>query len=262
MIFYFSATGNTLWAARRIGEATGESLVPMTDGDMPVCLQLAPGERIGFCFPVHGWRPPLVVRRFVQRLKCAPQLHPYTFAVCTAGDTVGEAMRIFRHDLEKTGLPLCAAASLLMPESYVGLPFMDVDTPHREQAKIQAAGERLSRLVIPRILRNERFGQPLDTGRWPRINSRILGAAFVCCLVTDRPFRVQPSRCIQCGRCAAVCPVDNIEWNKGQVPRWRHNGRCLSCFACYHHCPQRAISYGWRTMGKGQYYFGHAPNAR
>lgn len=40
-----------------------------------------------------------------------------------------------------------------------------------------------------------------------------------------------------------------------EFPTWIHNGECLTCFACYHHCPKKAIDYGHRTQHKGQYYF-------
>lgn len=126
MIFYFSATGNTLWAAHQISQATGEQLVPITDDTHPVNITLNEGELLGFCFPVHGWRPPLIVRRFISRLVVENLSQHYVFALCTAGDTVGEAIDIFRNDLWQRSIPLHAVGSLLMPESYVGMPFMDV----------------------------------------------------------------------------------------------------------------------------------------
>ena len=115
MIFYFSATGNTLWAARQISQATGEQLVPITDDTHPVNITLSEGELLGFCFPVHCWRPPLIVRRFISRLVVENLSQHYVFALCTAGDTVGEAIDIFRNDLSQRSIPLHAVGSLLRP---------------------------------------------------------------------------------------------------------------------------------------------------
>ena len=57
MIFYFSGTGNTRWAAEEISRATGERLLDMAAEINGECrYQPAAGECIGFCFPVHGWR--------------------------------------------------------------------------------------------------------------------------------------------------------------------------------------------------------------
>lgn len=253
MIFYFSATGNTLWAARQISQAIGEQLVPITDDEHPVNITLNEGERLGFCFPVHGWRPPLIVRRFISRLVVENLSLHYVFALCTAGDTVGEAIDIFRNDLSQRSIPLHAVGSLLMPESYVGMPFMDVDTPQREKEKIEASAQRLQGIIAD-IMQRRPIASPLDIGRWPRINSRLIGSVFVKWLITDNPFRVDPDRCLRCGRCATLCPVHDIEAQPGHLPQWQHNGRCLTCFSCYHHCPVHAISFGWRTKGKGQYF--------
>jgi len=56
--------------------------------------------------------------------------------------------------------------------------------------------------------------------------------------------------------CAEVVPAADIEGGKGQEPTWKHNGSCLTCFACYHHCPQHAIEFGRQTKKKGQYWYG------
>lgn len=258
MIFYFSGTGNTRWAAQQLSKATHEQLVFIPDhATGEYAPELAPGERIGFCFPVHGWRPPVLVRDFISRLRLQAEGH-YTYALCTAGDNIGETIEILEKDLRQVGIVLDAAFSLLMPESYVGLPFMDVDTDAKEQEKKTQAAERLHEFT-PHIINQVRGIRLLDKGRWPRINSRLLGGYFTRYLITDKPFHVNSNRCVKCGRCAAVCPVDNILGGRGEQPRWRHDGSCLTCFSCYHHCPKHAIEFGRRTQHKGQYYFNHHP---
>jgi len=255
MIFYFSGTGNTRWAAEHLQRATGERLINMAEaaGD-GTRYTLGSGERIGFCFPVHGWRPPVLVRRFISRLDISGHEGHYCYAVCTAGDTAGETADILRGDLRARGIGLDSVFSLIMPESYVGLPFMDVDRPDRERRKKEQAARELEEYTHYIIER--RVGlEKVTVGRWPRINSRVIGGFFARYLVTDRPFRVDAGRCVRCGACAEVCPTGDISGGKGMMPEWKHNGSCLTCFSCYHHCPAHAIEYGSRTKGKGQYYF-------
>ena len=256
MIFYFSATGNTKWAAEQLAAATGEQLYSISElikADHYV-FHLQETERIGFCFPVHGWRPPMPVRDFLTRIKIANATGHFCFALCTAGDTIGETIRILQQDLAVAGLHAEGLYSLLMPNTYVGLPFMTVDSKETAHRKLKVAAEEISRYVTDIV--NRRAGSRLHVGRWPRINSRWLGEWFVRNALTDRPFRVNNERCIRCGRCATVCPMQNITGGKGEKPIWHHTDDCISCFACYHGCPVHAIDYGHRTRKKGQYYYG------
>jgi ferredoxin len=55
--------------------------------------------------------------------------------------------------------------------------------------------------------------------------------------LADRSFRVD-AKCIGCGICAQICPVDNIRLVEGR-PVWQHH--CETCLACYSWCPQAAI---------------------
>lgn len=254
MIFYFSGTGNTRWAAQRLSDVTGEELVYMPEHVYGTFTQqLQPDERIGFCFPVHGWRPPKLVRDFISRLSLDTQGH-YVYALCTAGDNIGETIDILADDLKKVGIHLDSAFSLIMPESYVGLPFMDVDKDKKELQKKAKAATDLE-AFLQDILNRKKGVWRLVKGHWPRINSRLLGAYFTNHLITDRPFHVDSQRCVKCGICAEVCPVHDIIGGLGYEPQWRHDGSCLTCFTCYHHCPHHAIEYGRQTKHKGQYFF-------
>jgi len=254
MIFLFSGTGNTKWVAETLATAIQEELIWIPDAiNGECCYTLKKGERIGFCFPVHGWRPPTLVRRFIRKLKIDQQA--YTYAIVTAGDSIGETIDILQSDLSQRGITLNSAYSLLMPESYVGLPFMDVDKPEKEKNKKQKAKEDLSE-IIPDIIDKKQNIRKLTIGRWPRINSRLIGSFFIKHLIKDAPFRVDNGKCIRCGKCVKACPVNNITIEeKGGYPQWRHTGECLTCFACYHHCPRHAIEFGRQTKNKGQYYY-------
>lgn len=271
MIFYLSCTGNSRWAASKLAAATREQLVFIADymrngnnaKDLSKPFILKEGERLGFVFPVHGWKVPKLVRSFLEKaiIKSSSGEHPYTYAVCTAGDNIGLTMEeldkclsandsLKALDIEKTD----ASYSLIMPESYVGLPFMDVDPKDREIRKKNESAKRLE-IICEEVFDKKQDVQRLDTGNFPWINSKIIGNFFEKYLITDKRFHVESDRCVKCGICANVCPVDNIIGGKGLQPIWRHNDSCLTCFACYHHCPHHAIEFGKQTQKKGQYFF-------
>lgn len=260
MILYLSATGNTLSAARHLAKATGDRLVDaialMADTDRrheQPTVRLLPGESLGILFPVHAWRPPQLLRRLFATMRMEGHTaDTYTYLLCTAGDTVGDALLMAAADLRRRGITVSALFALQMPNTYVGLPFMDVDTPDVQQHKLQAAPAALDDIALSIKEHRPADRYPLR-GRWPRTNTRLLGALFSRLLLSDKPFHVKHQLCTRCGQCARACPIGNIEWTPAHEPRWQRNHRCMACMACYHKCPHRAIRYGIATIKSGQF---------
>ena len=256
MIFYFSGTGNTRFIATQLAQATGDRLISIPDAVMQGCYdyQLGADERIGICFPIHGWRPPFIVRDFVKKLRFDKYEGHYCYSFATCGDDVGLTFDYLREDLRQAGIKLDSVFSVIMPETY-NFPFIDqIDTPESAQRKIDAARLHLPEM-LPHIVDRESGVQMINKSRWPRTNSILLGGFFLKHWVTDTKFTVDASACIGCGKCQQVCPVGNIYCGNGNPPQWQHNGLCTTCFACYHHCPAHAIDFAGRTRGKRQYYF-------
>ncbi len=265
MIFYFSGTGNTRWAAEQIAKALSERLLYIPDElrEGRHSYTLDKGERIGFCFPTHGWQVPRIVRDFIRQLVIRhPQdeSKPYCWALTTCGDSMAETMTILNRDLaankelcDSNGEALLAESvfSLIMPESYVCLPFMKTDPEEKEAMKIDVARHQLPHII--NIIKECRRGiEQLDKGPMPGLFSYVIGEYFNKKMVHDKKFTVNADKCIQCGKCQKVCPVNNIQ---GTPPVWLHNGRCTSCLACYHYCPVHAINNGKITRKRDQYYF-------
>jgi MinD superfamily P-loop ATPase len=67
---------------------------------------------------------------------------------------------------------------------------------------------------------------------------------------SDQHF-LADENCNNCGICEKVCPVNNIILVEGN-PQWHH--KCQQCLACINFCPENAIQYGKRTIGRGRYH--------
>ncbi len=256
MILYFSGTGNTKWVARQIADAIDEELLYIPDlirkGQYNFTLKEE--ERIGFCFPTHGWQPPKIVREYIRKLNIVSDTginHHFCWALTTCGDDTGESMTILNKELRAKGLIAESLFSVIMPESYVCLPFMYTDSEEKEALKIDMASHQIKHIID--IIKDCKRGvEELKKGPTPKLYSYVIGAYFNNRMITDKKFIVDGDICIKCGKCSKVCPVDNIE---GTPPHWIHNGNCTSCLACYHYCPVHAINYGKITRKRGQYYF-------
>jgi len=270
MIFYFSGTGNTRWTAIKLASTTQERLIDIAEEMRKIKLSgekytepftLSEGERLGFVFPVHGWRVPRLVRNFISRLRVACPERPFTYAVCTAGDSIGLTIENLNEVIHSnSSLASCgihkvdSSYSLIMPESYVGLPFMDVDPKEKERRKKEKASAELNE-AMGDILSRKKGVTRLVKGPIPWFFTKVVGGFFEKYLITDKRFHITKDKCVKCGICANVCPVEDIEGGKGKMPIWLHHADCLTCFSCYHHCPHHAIEFGHQTQKKGQYYF-------
>ena len=253
MIFYFSGTGNTRWAAKQLAAATNEKLFFIPNELKTVCeYTLEENERIGFCFPVHGWQPPHIVRAFIERMHITNASGHYAYALCTCGDSTGLAMAMFGKDLSARGITLSSCQSLIMPESYVCLPFMYTDTYEREREKKEKAKIDLDDYI--KVVSERRQGYShLTLGLAPWTFSHVIGEYFNRFMITDKKFTVDTDLCTHCGRCAKECPVGDIVFEN--VPKWKNDSSCTCCLSCYHHCPVHAINYGRITRKRGQYYY-------
>lgn len=286
MIFYFSGTGNTKWAASKLAAATREDLISIapymraddSSHNLAEPFILKENERLGFVFPVHGWRVPKLVREFISKMKILREPSdasaenkakaddclknsPFTYCVCTAGDSIGLTIENLNKvisqnpSLQALGITeVSSSYSLIMPESYIGLPFMDVDPKEREIRKKENAAQQLA-VVCEEIFDRKEGISRLVKGPIPWFFTKVVGGFFENVLITDKRFHVEKDRCVKCGICANVCPVGDIKGGHGEYPVWLHHKDCLTCFTCYHHCPHHAIEFGNQTQKKGQYYF-------
>lgn len=80
MIFYFSGTGNSAWAARQLAKRTGDVACDITTlKELP---DLGSNRQIGFVFPIYAWGAPEIMVEFAKKL---PKTQAFTFGVCTCG---------------------------------------------------------------------------------------------------------------------------------------------------------------------------------
>lgn len=245
MIFCFSGTGNSRAVAGWLADALGEDVTPIDRRFLDSCSQLPDADRVVWVFPVYSWGvPPVVLEAVKQSASCGKR----TYAVCTCGDDVGLMPLMLRSAMAGRGVVLSGVWSVIMPNNYVTMKGFDVDPAEVANAKLEAAPARVKE-IANRIAAGVTGVTDVVKGRFAWFKTRVVYPWFVRHAMLPEHFHVIDA-CVGCGKCAAVCPMENISMENAH-PRW--SDRCAFCLACYHVCPCHAVAYGNATSSKGQY---------
>ncbi|MDR1210134.1 MAG: EFR1 family ferrodoxin [Clostridiales bacterium] len=236
VIYWFSGTGNSLYAAKRLSESLGgvaSRAIASGAPDKPVGGEF---EKVGFVFPSYYGNLPRAVRAFVECLDVRPGT--YIFAVVTMGGPGGGAVASLKAALEAKGLRLGYGVGVRMPANYVMMynP-ASVSKSAGKLAYVDKKLEKAAREISARVQRVRTF--PVTSGNLYKNVEKL-----------DRQFSVDET-CVSCGQCAKICPAANIRL-EGGGPKWR--GRCEHCAACISWCPSAAIQYGAKTRGRRRYH--------
>lgn len=235
MIFYFSGTGNSRWAALQLAEKTGDKALDIIAvKEIP---SLESEKQVGLVFPVYAWGAPDPVLDFAKSL---PKTDSFTFALATCGAEAGYA-------LKKLGevFPLKSSYSLVMPNNYVvGSELQDPDSVRQIIRSAEAELE-----VMAREIGTGTSVYKVKEGSAPGLKSGIVNFGFNHFARSTKAFFVTDA-CIGCGLCARNCPAGTIVMEKGK-PVW--GKECYQCVRCINQCPQSAIQYGKATKTRGRY---------
>ena len=244
MVFYFTGTGNSGYAARRIADGLGEPLLCLNDrikaGDT---APVETGERLVIVTPTYAWRIPRIVEDWLLHTELTGAKQAWF--VMTCGSEIGDADRYNRRLCQAKGLVCMGTAQIVMPENYIAL--FRAPGPEEARAIVEAAVPGLEE-GAERIRRGESL-PPVRRGAVDKLKSGPVNAFFYRFVIKASPFR-STSACVGCGKCAAVCVENNIRLRDGR-PVW--GDRCTHCMACICGCPAGAIEYGRASRGKPRY---------
>jgi ferredoxin len=236
-ILYFTATGNSLYAAKFLGgelysipQMIKEGTYEFTD------------EKIGIVFPLHAWGVPSYL---VDYLKKVTFNCDYLFALTTYGIYSGAVAKHLTDIGNEAGYTFDYINRIRMVDNY--LPTFDMKKEIENESKKQIE-KNLAQIksdvdVSKKWILKENFIQKATfnymKGREnkpfseKRLKVHVYGEGIENYISVD-------DSCTQCGVCAKVCPVDNIKMDRvnGKIEL---SDKCFMCFACIHHCSTNAI---------------------
>ena len=251
ILFVFSGTGNSLNTAKKIQESIENCEIVSIPKVIAENKFNYGAAKIGFIFPVHFQDTPHIVRELLKHIKITGD--PYIFAIATSGGEIGKTFQNINKLLESQNRNLHSEFSLVLPSNSIIMEDR-TSTPEEIDRLIKNSEVRINEII--KIITNneiEKFKHTKSSFK-DRFGC-LMGRIFLYRIFSDRRFKVDNEKCVQCGTCVSVCPMNNIEIVDDKVT-WNHN--CEVCSACIHWCPQNAIQH-FKTKGIPRY---HHPNIK
>lgn len=248
MIFYFSATGNSKYAAERIAASTNDRLISLRDAvrGRNYRYDVSRDERIGFVFPVYYQGLPSILRFFLEKLELTGCRDQYIYTVITCGQWTGGAADQLGSLLKKKDLTLSAEFAIPMVDNYI--PALRIPDEEKIGEILDKADDVIDDAI--HAIRARGIG---DYNRCHGPVPALQGIMYTTYTHgrSTRPF-VVTDHCIGCGLCQEICPCGAILISGGK-PAWV-KPKCVQCLGCLHRCPAQAIH--WKKPGEdnGRYY--------
>jgi len=244
MVIYFTGTGNSRYCAQLLSHALDDRLLDafsyIQNG---IAAELTGESPWVFVCPTYAWQMPHIFADFIKSGTFSGSRDAYFILTC--GSDIGNAGQSIADLCEEKRLVCKGVLPVVMPENYIAM--FPVPDEQESKAIVKAAHPVLEE-AAERIRRGEALPQS-RTGLLDRLKSGPVNRGFYRFYLKADGFYVTDT-CISCGKCAQVCPLQNVTLQNGR-PIWGKN--CTHCMACICHCPEEAIEYGKKSAGKRRY---------
>lgn len=224
MVFYFTGTGNSLYIAKQI-EPSPHSIPQEMRKEKPEFS----AESIGIVAPIYGHELPAMVKDF---LKKSIFHTDYFYLILTYGNRHGGAAELAREYCGECGIIPDYINVIVMVDNW--LPGFDME----EQKRIDKGIEKNLAVILEDLRSRKRFVSPVTETDLAAHREFLSRMSRMPADAWQHLIRVTDS-CIGCGICEKVCPSGSIRLRDGKAVHTP--GRCQTCLACAHACPQKAI---------------------
>ena len=230
LLFYFTATGNSLFVAKALGSELVSIPQALKEGKLEY-----EADEIGIVFPDYAATAPMMVRAFVRKAKLKAS---YIFSVITFGNFAANVAEWWDDYCQKQGVVNQYIQTLMMVDNY--LPVFDMN----EQIKTEKHTAENLAAIVADVAAHRQFIAKFD-----QMNEQMQG--FLSNLqknhfpmTAEQLLKLNTESCIGCNTCTKVCPHGNFKMVDDVA---QFSGDCDYCLACVHNCPQKAL-----TLARGE----------
>lgn len=210
----FSASGNSLKIAQYLAQHLQWPLVDITAYQGRPEVSETVLDVVVIVFPIYGQTLNPVCWQYLKSIQARYFCLLFTYGKMNPGNVLKTASKHLHGSL---------MAAALIPTNHTYLEVGEFqDYPQLQPLLAKLNRHDFNPITVPALGQN-----PL---RWvfPKLRSHYNVA-----------MKVDLKKCLQCGICQSLCPMDAI-----QPPNI--NSSCLRCLRCYHHCPTQAITIRYR----------------
>ena len=224
MLFYFTATGNSLYVAKNLEE--NRISIPQVIHQEDLTFE---DNTIGVVCPVFGHEVPPMVKEFLQK---ADFRTDYFYMVLTYGNRHGGAAELADELLGNLNIPAAYINTIMMADNF--LPAFDMDEQRAADKKVE---EHLAE--IKSDIRNRKFAVQAATNEDRAAHQEFLARSKGNPAELWKNLYHVTDACSRCGICTKVCSAKCFAIVEDKVVQ--NPEGCQACMACIHHCPQKAI---------------------
>lgn len=254
---YFSGTRNTKYLADLFSQKMNAASTSIED-DADFSDIIKSHDVITFCYPIYNSRVPRIMREFVFK-HMADLSGKKIIILVTQMVFSGDGARAFSDLFENGAVDVIYAEHFNMQQNMGNIPvFWKLFKPtkksrqkfiNKTKAKVDIISENITNGKVKKrgFAVGSRLLGFIQGKPWQK-NAKEIKAVRLEKKVSNG-LRIHQD-CIACDICIKICPMKNLENNKGQI---RHLNNCTVCYRCVNKCPKKAITVYIHSKPKWQY---------